>query len=223
MRWLSSRIIVLPALAVLLAGCGGDPSAGDDAERAATSVQEPPTRDGSDGDTDIAGAADDARAADDASAADDSSAADGADDACGPVENPPQQAGSHLIGDTEPPIPYSSVPPTSGWHTSGALEVRIHSIEDPLSEAAQVSVLEADGVVITYHDLPAEDVATLEDLVREHYDGQVALTPYDRLEPGQVALTAWGTLQTCQGLDLAAVETFVDTHVAEDVSPGHSH
>jgi hypothetical protein len=143
--------------------------------------------------------------------------------ACGAIENPPQQAGSHLIGDTEPPVPYSSIPPTSGWHTSGALDVSIHSVDDPLSEAAQVSVLEADGVVVAYHDLPEDDVAALEAVVRERYDGQVAVTPYDKLEPGQVAFTAWGTLQVCDGLDLAALESFAQEHVGDDVTPGHSH
>jgi hypothetical protein len=142
---------------------------------------------------------------------------------CGAIENPPQQAGSHLIGDTEPPVPYSSTPPTSGWHTSGALDVTIHTESDPLSEAAQVSVLEADGVVVTYRDLGEDDVAALEAVVRERYDGQVAVTPYDRLEPGQVAFTAWGALQLCDGLDLDALEAFAQDHLGDDVTPGHNH
>jgi hypothetical protein len=140
---------------------------------------------------------------------------------CTEVVNPPLQAGSHLIGDNAPPVPYSSTPPTSGWHTSGALDVSIHGADDPLSEPEQVSVLEADGVVVTYRDLPAEDVAALEDLVRAEYDGRVAVTPYDAIEPGEVALTAWGALQRCDGLDLAAVRAFVDRKVGEEVVPGH--
>jgi hypothetical protein len=141
--------------------------------------------------------------------------------ACGPVEEPPLQAGSHLIGDAEPPVPFSSTPPTSGWHASGALEVTVHGADDPLSEAEQVSILEADGAVITYRDLDDADVTALADLVGSGYDGRVALTPYDALEPGTVALTSWGTLQRCDGLDLAAVRSFLEAHVAEDVHPGH--
>lgn len=144
------------------------------------------------------------------------------DGGCGPIENPPLQAGSHLIGDAEAPAPYSSTPPTSGWHSSGALEVRVHDEDDPLREPEQVSVLEADGVVITYRDLPAEDEQALRELVQERYDGRAALTPYDQLEPGEVAMTAWGTLQRCAGVDMAAIADFVDEHAgsAEDV---HGH
>lgn len=144
-------------------------------------------------------------------------------EACGAVEAPPLQAGSHLIGDAEPPVPFSSTPPTSGWHASGAMEVGVHGADDPLSEAEQVSVLEADGAVVTYRDLPADDLAALEDLVRSGYAGRVALTPYDALEAGQVALTAWGTLQRCDALDLEAVQAFLDQHAGDDVVPGHDH
>lgn len=140
---------------------------------------------------------------------------------CGPVEQPPLQAGSHLIGDAEPPVPFSSTPPTSGWHASGALEVGVHGEDDPLSEAEQVSILEADGAVVTYRHLDDAEVAALTDLVRSGYEGRVALTPYAALEPGQVALTAWGTLQRCEALDIATVRRFLEAHVAEDVHPGH--
>jgi hypothetical protein len=140
---------------------------------------------------------------------------------CGPVEQPPLQAGSHLIGDAEPPVPFSSTPPTSGWHSSGALEVTVHGEDDPLTEPEQVSVLEADGVVISYRDLPEDDIAALAAFVEDGYAGRVAVTPYDAIDPGEVALTAWGHLQRCDGLDLDAVRAFVDTHASDEVDPGH--
>lgn len=143
------------------------------------------------------------------------------DQGCGPVERPPLQAGSHLIGDAEPPVPYSSTPPTSGWHASGALEVTIHGDDDPLHEAEQVSILEAGGAVVTYRDLPPEDVEALAALVGGDYAGRVALTPYAALEPGQIAMTAWGVLQRCAESDVAFVRTFLDNHTSEDVHPGH--
>lgn len=196
---------VLVALIAVLAGCGS-PTAPQDAAQSPTPSP--------------AGGKASAAPTEDAGPV---AAAEGAAVSCEPVEEPPLQAGSHLIGDTEPPVPYSSTPPTSGWHTSGAFEVTIHGPDDQLSEAAQVSVLEADGVVVTYRDLPAEDVAALEELVRERYDGRIAVTPYDALEPGQVALTAWGTLQRCSGLDLDAITAFAEDHLGDDVTPGHSH
>lgn len=144
-----------------------------------------------------------------------------AGEACAPIERPPLQAGSHLLDGAEPPVPYSSTPPTSGWHASGALDVSVHGPEDPLTEPEQVSVLEAEGVVISYRDIAPEDVEAINDLVSSDYDGRAAVTPYDELDSGQIALTAWGALQRCQSLDLEVVRAFLDEHAGDDVSPGH--
>jgi hypothetical protein len=151
-------------------------------------------------------------------AAEDAPGAAGCDD----VERPPVQGGEHLIGDQEPPVAYSSTPPTSGWHASGALEVRIHDEHDSLSEPQQVSVLEAGGVVVTHHGLAEGDRRRLEEFISQRYEGRVAVTPYDQLEPGDVAVTAWGVLQRCHGVNLEAVEAFVQEYAAgEPVIPGH--
>jgi hypothetical protein len=140
---------------------------------------------------------------------------------CGEVDIVPIQGGEHLIGDRPAPIPYNSTPPTSGWHASGAFTIAIHALNDPLPEAKQVSVLEAGGVVVTYRDLPDHERAGLEAHVREHYDGRVALTPYDELEPGTVAFTGWGVLQRCDAVDLAALDAFVDAYADErPATPG---
>jgi hypothetical protein len=134
---------------------------------------------------------------------------------CSPVERPPLQAGEHLIGDREPPVPYSSRPPTSGWHASGAFSITVHAPGDPLPEPTQVSVLEAGGVVVTYRDVPDEDRVRLEQHVRANHAGRVAVTAYNQLEPGQVAFAAWGMLQRCDGLDLSALDAFVAAHADE--------
>lgn len=148
----------------------------------------------------------------------------GADvDVCGPVEEPPLQSGSHLLGDQQPPVPYSSAPPTSGWHASGAFEITVHPPDDPLPEPAQVSVLEAGGVVVTYRGIGEGPRLRLEQHVQQHHEGTVAVTPYDQLDPGQVAFTAWGTLRRCDGLDLAALDAFTAAHAAEDADGPGTH
>ena len=84
----------------------------------------------------------------------------------------------------------------------------------PLSEPQQVSVLEAGGVVITYNQLSERDRGRLEAHVRDRFPGRVAVTSYDQLRPGHIALTAWGVLQRCNTLDLAVVDNFVVAHAA---------
>lgn len=142
---------------------------------------------------------------------------------CDGEERPPLQGGQHLVGDAEPPVPYSSTPPTSGWHASGAFEIAVQAPDDPLSEPRQVSVLEAGGVVVAYRDLPEAERLQLEAHVLAEHDGRVAVTPYGELDAGQVAFTAWGLLQRCQGIDLAALDRFVQAHAEPDPTPGHDH
>ncbi len=52
--------------------------------------------------------------------------------ACAPVETVEIQGGAHLLGDREPPVPYNSTPPTSGWHASGPPAIGIRDAADAL-------------------------------------------------------------------------------------------
>lgn len=141
---------------------------------------------------------------------------------CAKLERPPLQSGSHLIGDQDPPVPYSSQPPTSGWHSSGHFDVDVRAADDPLSEPDQVSVLEAGGVVVTYGPLPDDAVSELGDHVREAHDQTVAVTPYERLDAGEVVFSSWGVLERCDGVDLAALDRFVRRHGTDQpIEPGH--
>lgn len=145
----------------------------------------------------------------------------GATDVCGPVETPALQGGSHLLGDRPPPVPYASTPPTSGWHASGAFTINVRGPSEALSEPQQVSVLESGGVVASYRDLPEGDRGALEETATMAYPGRVSVTPYDRLEEGEIAFTAWGALQRCDSLDLDALAAFVDTYADPDpATPG---
>lgn len=139
---------------------------------------------------------------------------------CGPVEEQRDEGHQHLVGDAEPPVDYGTVPPTSGWHMREPDRVRaaigVRGPDEPLSELEQASVLAVDAVVVTYNDLPDEELRALVELVEADYDGRVAVTPYDRLEPGQVALTAWRRLQRCDGVDTEAVAAFIDEYAAAE-------
>ena len=135
-----------------------------------------------------------------------------ATDRCAEPELPPLQYGSHLLGDTEPPVPYSSSPPTSGWHASGAIPIGVGELTEP----QQVSVLESGAVVISHGALPTDDRATLAGLATGPYDGRVAVTPYEDLGPDEVVVAGWGVLQRCDSLDVEAIETFVATYADDE-------
>lgn len=137
---------------------------------------------------------------------------------CGPAETVPIQGEGHLVGDQEPPIPYNSTPPTSGWHTSTDVPIVTAPDDQPLREPEQVTVLEQGGIVVTHNGLPTEEYEQLERTVTDRYAGQVALTPYEQLGDGEVAMTAWGVLQRCDAVDLEALETFVEAYAQRGAS-----
>lgn len=137
--------------------------------------------------------------------------------ACGEVEQVPDQGHQHLVGDAEPPTEYNSTPPTSGWHLRGRGPALVGIHDTPLEEPEHVSVLEVDGVVVSYAGLDDAERDELADIVAGT-GAAVALTPYDGLDDGQVAMTAWSRKQVCEGVDRAAVEAFVDEHAAEEAT-----
>lgn len=131
---------------------------------------------------------------------------------CDPVERPQLQEGSHLLGEQAPPVPYSSSPPTSGWHASGR-PLDPGTYLDEVSGPQQVRVLEQGGIVLAHDpDLPPATLDALQRLPSE-VDGLV-VTPYaDAATP--VTLTAWGVLQRCETVGAADVAAFRDAHARD--------
>lgn len=137
------------------------------------------------------------------------------DGTCGPVERPPLQVSSHLVGDAEPPGPFSSVPATSGWHATTSPESGLH--DTPLRDAEIVSALESGMVVLAVTpDALASDDSTVGTLVAQFPD-RLLVTPYETAMETPVALLSWGVLQRCDAVDPSATTTFVLTErVAAD-------
>lgn len=131
---------------------------------------------------------------------------------CSAEEHPPLQAGSHLLGDTDPPVPYSSVPPTSGWHASGVPAAGVH--DEPLTDPEIVALLEVGQVVAVYDpgQLDEEAAAELEELAVTGHEGRLSVTPANTDLPSPVALAAWGVLQRCEVVSAEAVTGFVLDH-----------
>jgi hypothetical protein len=129
---------------------------------------------------------------------------DGSSAACGPVtrEQLDPNSGLHVLPDQDVPA-YTTDPPTSGAHYS--LPPPTGAVTDPVERPLQVTALEGGMVLVQYRDLSEADVAELEAVGSD----QVIVAPNDALtEP--VVLTAWLTKQTCSGVDVDEVETFVE-------------
>lgn len=129
---------------------------------------------------------------------------------CEPPEQQQLQEGSHLLGDQAPPVPYTSTPPTSGWHSSGR-PPDPGAYTEPVSEPQQVRALEQGGIVLAYDpSLPDDRIGQLQQIAGE-VDG-VVVTPYEPAMPTAITLTAWGVLQRCDTVSAADVAAFRDAH-----------
>ena len=134
--------------------------------------------------------------------------------ACAAPERPTLQEGSHLIGDTPPPVPYSSTPPSSGWHASGPGPAP-GVYETQLPDPSLVSALEQGRVVLTLDGGLDEDArAVVADLAATL--PELVVAPYDTGGEAAATLVAWGVLQRCDELVGADVTTFAEAYGGVD-------
>lgn len=131
-------------------------------------------------------------------------------DNCDPIEHPPVQVGGHLIGDAAPPAAYSSIPPTSGWHSIDVPAAG--EVHEGLTDPEIVAALEIGTVVVAV--APDADAAAVADLVAQFPD-RLLVTTYEPPMPTPVAVLTWGRVVRCTTLTATDVTTFVLTERVE--------
>ena len=111
----------------------------------------------------------------------------------------------HVLG-SDADVEYTSDPPTSGPHSLAPPVEGV--VDESIARPVQVGILERGDVLVQHDpDLDAADVATLQELAG---DG-VVVAPNPDL-PSPVVATAWLYKRTCDAVDLAALEEFIDQH-----------
>ena len=110
--------------------------------------------------------------------------------------------------DDELQIPFGGTPPMGGPHASTWQNCGIY--DTPVEGQYAIHSMEHGTVWITYNpNLPAEDVAALEDMVRG--EGYTLLSPYpDQTSP--IVLTVWDRQLEVDSADDARVEQFIDQY-----------
>lgn len=130
---------------------------------------------------------------------------DDGDGACGPITREALDSAYlvHVLADADD-VEYTSDPPTSGPHQPGPAGGG--SLDDPISRPSQVGILEQGYVLLQYGpDLPPADLTAL------HGFGApgVVVAPNPDL-PAPVVATAWTYKRTCDAVDVAALQEFID-------------
>lgn len=128
--------------------------------------------------------------------------------ACGPITREALDPAFlvHVLGDGAD-IEYTSDPPTSGPHQPRPAGEGV--LDEALTRPAQVGILERGHVLIQHDpDLPADALAGLHGLAGPG----VVVAPNPDLDDPVVA-TAWLFKRTCDAVDVAALQAFVDERV----------
>lgn len=127
--------------------------------------------------------------------------------ACSPIQVFPTLSQDHIAPNQSHP-PYSSNPPTSGWHWATPQDWGVYTT--PQAQEQLLHDLEHGGIVIQYNNLSSAEVQQLTDLVNRD-NHHMILAPYPGLPSDvRVALTAWDHLQTCTGVNVPAVQAFIN-------------
>jgi hypothetical protein len=105
-------------------------------------------------------------------------------------------------------IPFGDTPPMGGPHASTWQNCGIYTT--PVEAQYAIHSMEHGAVWITYQpDLPAEQVAALEDLVRgENY---MLVSPYPE-QDSPIVLTVWDRQLAIDSADDARIEEFIDRY-----------
>lgn len=141
--------------------------------------------------------------------------------ACGEIQHPEDLGGAHL-GEGERFTGYSSWPPASGPHDPVATQAgAIYGDPQPVEQV--IHAMEHGAVVFWVGEEASEGIRRrLERVVTAAYeDGYHALivTPVAGIEE-PFAMTAWGSLQRCRGVDAADIRAFLDAHYGSGLE-GH--
>ena len=111
-------------------------------------------------------------------------------------------------------VAYNSVPATSGDHYFSPQPCGFYDGEIP--DERVVHNLEHGNIIISYNLSDPDEIDQLREVYndlegwKDHY---TVARSYSKIEPGQVALSAWGVLDIMDGIDQDRIERFYDHYV----------
>ena len=111
-------------------------------------------------------------------------------------------------------VNYDSFPPTSGDHWPPGFQSRCGFYEAGLEDEGIVHNLEHGNIVVSYNLTDSAQIKQLRDAVDDiGFANAWGVTRfYDKILPGQVALAAWGVLDTMDGVDPGRIRRFFEAY-----------
>ena len=110
-------------------------------------------------------------------------------------------------------VTYSTTPPTSGSHWGAPADCGIY--DEGLPDERVVHNMEHGHVIISYNLPNTGDAASLLQLATDlpNLENWGIVRPYSEIDPGTVAMTAWGVMDLVQGVDEESIRTFYQTYI----------
>lgn len=115
----------------------------------------------------------------------------------------------HVESVGTPHVPYNTRPPTSGPHLPSLARWGIHG--QPIPDESQVHNLEDGGVLVQYNCRDCRDLIAKLATIVSRYPERVILAPYPNMEQ-QIALTAWGRIDTFHDVDERRIVRFIEAY-----------
>lgn len=133
---------------------------------------------------------------------------------CSDVQTFADEGRQHLQPGDPTPV-YQTVPPTSGNHDPNPLPAAIY--QNPVEVTREVHSLEHGYIIIHYNGISQEELQQLQNIVSG--DGyKMILSPYPNM-PYKVSMTAWTHMQTCDGVNEAAIRSFMSQFRGQGPEP----
>ena len=111
-------------------------------------------------------------------------------------------------------VDFATFPPTSGDHWPPGEQARCGFHQDEVPDERAVHNLEHSNIVVSYNFTDPAQVDQLRQVI-----GDIGLArvwgitrSYDKIPEGQVALTAWGIIDTMDGIVPDRIETFFEAY-----------
>ena len=113
---------------------------------------------------------------------------------------------------------YNTNPPTSGSHWAAPAECGIY--DEELPDERVVHNMEHGHVIISYNLPELREAVRLLQLAEDlpNLESWGIVRPYSKIDPGTVAITAWGVIDQVQGVDEQRIRKFYDTYIRNRLS-----
>ena len=111
-------------------------------------------------------------------------------------------------------VDYSSSPPTSGDHWPPGAQASCGFYENALPDERIVHNLEHGNIVVSYNLDDPEAIQRLKDAVDDIGFARTwgLARPYDKMPKGQVAIAAWGVIDTMEGVNPDRIGAFFQAY-----------